>query len=290
VDVFETATADSRRANGYGDEPFLGELFSGIDLDRARLFADSVARICPTLDDTLALADRALAAGLAAIGRGDDAGACHELSRSLIASSLAAWQHLQLMSEATAHRDFETAGDRKSAMDALLAAIPGRVRIAAGAFFASPTGARCPADLRGTLLAFVVGSGVWHLGMTEPTRQRWLRAVLTAFEREPAQLRRTDVSSLGVPSLTTHCHGAACRMPGRRNHRQVLSNREREVLSLIVAGYNTHETADRLGIKTTTVSTLVGRIFNKLGVNNRPAAVAIALRQGLCGGIDHLAA
>ena len=38
----------------------------------------------------------------------------------------------------------------------------------------------------------------------------------------------------------------------------------------------------RLGVKASTIATLVGRIFDKLGVNNRPSAVAMAIRYGLC--------
>lgn len=61
-----------------------------------------------------------------------------------------------------------------------------------------------------------------------------------------------------------------------------LSPRELQVLDGIVRGQTSNAIAASLGVKPTTVATLVGRIFDKLGVNNRPAAVAAAIRSGIC--------
>ncbi len=60
-----------------------------------------------------------------------------------------------------------------------------------------------------------------------------------------------------------------------------LSEREREVLALLAEGAANKEIAARLYITERTVKAHVANIFNKLGVNSRAEAVAVALRKGL---------
>jgi NarL family two-component system response regulator YdfI len=60
-----------------------------------------------------------------------------------------------------------------------------------------------------------------------------------------------------------------------------LSEREGEVLALIAQGAANKEIATRLHITERTVKAHVTSIFNKLGVNSRAEAVAVALRSGL---------
>jgi non-specific serine/threonine protein kinase len=60
-----------------------------------------------------------------------------------------------------------------------------------------------------------------------------------------------------------------------------LTNREREILPLLVQRWTDKEIADALFLSPRTVSTHVTNIFNKLGVNNRREAAAIATRRGL---------
>jgi two-component system, NarL family, response regulator LiaR len=57
----------------------------------------------------------------------------------------------------------------------------------------------------------------------------------------------------------------------------VLSEREREVLTLMVEGLSNAEIADRLIISPSTVKYHTGNIFNKLGVDNRVEAVKLAI-------------
>lgn len=61
----------------------------------------------------------------------------------------------------------------------------------------------------------------------------------------------------------------------------VLSPRERQVLALMAEGLTNREIGARLGIKGITVNTFVSRIFTKLGVENRAAAAAYAVRHGV---------
>jgi DNA-binding NarL/FixJ family response regulator len=64
-----------------------------------------------------------------------------------------------------------------------------------------------------------------------------------------------------------------------------LSQREQEVLAMIVLGMTDRQIADELLISRVTVSTHVAHILNKLAVPNRAAAAAVAsiARYGLAG-------
>jgi DNA-binding CsgD family transcriptional regulator len=58
-----------------------------------------------------------------------------------------------------------------------------------------------------------------------------------------------------------------------------LTARQAEILVWLVAGKTDGEIADILAISPRTVSHTLGRIYRKLGVHNRVAAVACAVRQ-----------
>jgi two-component system nitrate/nitrite response regulator NarL len=60
-----------------------------------------------------------------------------------------------------------------------------------------------------------------------------------------------------------------------------LSAREREVLKLVSTGLSAPEIARRLNLSTTTIKTHLQRLYEKLGVGDRAAAVAEAMRQHL---------
>jgi DNA-binding NarL/FixJ family response regulator len=60
-----------------------------------------------------------------------------------------------------------------------------------------------------------------------------------------------------------------------------LTPREREVLRLLVEGASDPEIAARLFISRKTASNHVAAILERLGVANRTAAAALAVRRGL---------
>lgn len=66
-----------------------------------------------------------------------------------------------------------------------------------------------------------------------------------------------------------------------RLERVGLSAREMDVLALIASGKRNKEIANMLGISRETVQTHIKRLFLKLGVNDRTAAVTVALTRGI---------
>jgi DNA-binding NarL/FixJ family response regulator len=60
-----------------------------------------------------------------------------------------------------------------------------------------------------------------------------------------------------------------------------LTQRESEVLSLLVAGLSNRAIAAKLVVSEETVKTHSRGIYRKLGVSDRAAAVAVALREGV---------
>ena len=67
----------------------------------------------------------------------------------------------------------------------------------------------------------------------------------------------------------------------RRDIDVLLTPREREVLAVAAEGLTAREMAARLGVRERTVTTNLGRIYGKLGVGSRLAAVRLAARSGL---------
>jgi DNA-binding NarL/FixJ family response regulator len=60
-----------------------------------------------------------------------------------------------------------------------------------------------------------------------------------------------------------------------------LSPREVEVLELVARGKRNKEIAESLGLGQDTVQTHLKRLFVKLGVNDRTAAVTVAIGRGI---------
>ena len=60
-----------------------------------------------------------------------------------------------------------------------------------------------------------------------------------------------------------------------------LTQRERQILSLLADGLGNKQIAAQLGISTSTVKTHVELLFEKLDVTSRAEAVAVSVRRGL---------
>jgi two-component system nitrate/nitrite response regulator NarL len=71
------------------------------------------------------------------------------------------------------------------------------------------------------------------------------------------------------------------RMRGTGEERPILTAREREVLALMAEGLSGPQIAERLIVAVPTVKTHQARLYEKLGVSERAAAVAEAMRRGL---------
>jgi ATP/maltotriose-dependent transcriptional regulator MalT len=68
---------------------------------------------------------------------------------------------------------------------------------------------------------------------------------------------------------------------GKRHQHFLLSRREDEVLRLVAAGLSNKQIAQRLIVTQNTVKSHVTSLFNKLGVDSRAQAVAVAAHLGL---------
>jgi two-component system nitrate/nitrite response regulator NarL len=71
------------------------------------------------------------------------------------------------------------------------------------------------------------------------------------------------------------------RIRGTEDDRPILTAREREVLTLMAEGLTGPQIAERLIVALPTVKTYQARLYEKLGVSERAAAVAEAMRRGL---------
>jgi LuxR family maltose regulon positive regulatory protein len=96
-----------------------------------------------------------------------------------------------------------------------------------------------------------------------------------------AALLRRALSQGIAPNYAARLLGAFDRaveagMPANASLVEPLSERELEVLRLIVAGLSNPEIADELVIAVSTVKSHVNHIFGKLGVDSRTRAVATA--------------
>jgi two-component system, NarL family, response regulator LiaR len=73
----------------------------------------------------------------------------------------------------------------------------------------------------------------------------------------------------------------SAEVPDSEIQQPILSNREREILKLITKGYSNQEIANQLYLSLGTVKSYVRMILNKLSVDDRVQAAALAVREGL---------
>jgi len=87
--------------------------------------------------------------------------------------------------------------------------------------------------------------------------------------------------SLLEPSVAAKLLGRVGQLLRRDDGPDALTDREMEVLQLVVRGYRNKEIAERLYITERTVKFHAGIIFQKLNVSSRSEAIAVAIQRGL---------
>ncbi len=109
---------------------------------------------------------------------------------------------------------------------------------------------------------------------------------LTAAHSEGRALSLSQAAVEALEVLDALINLETVRQPPNTPSAHELTTREIEVLELLVLGKTDREIADALFISPRTAQGHVGRIFDKLEVNSRSAAVAAALSSGLVAPSD----
>jgi DNA-binding NarL/FixJ family response regulator len=95
-------------------------------------------------------------------------------------------------------------------------------------------------------------------------------------------LRRAADNEMVLAAPASAAVGQIVEGIDRRRRVEVkLTEREREVLAVAAEGLTARQIASRLGVRERTVTTHLARIYGKLGVGNRLAAIRVAAQSGL---------
>jgi LuxR family transcriptional regulator, maltose regulon positive regulatory protein len=127
----------------------------------------------------------------------------------------------------------------------------------------------------GGALRLLVDCGPGLIGLLHKLRAagvapRYIQKVLAVFEAQAA-----------APAVPSTPPGAVASAEGQAVMAEMLTNREIDVLTLLAERLTDKEIAKRLVLSPVTVKKHTQRIYRKLGVDNRRAAVAQARRLGL---------
>jgi DNA-binding NarL/FixJ family response regulator len=117
---------------------------------------------------------------------------------------------------------------------------------------------------------------------------RALDAGLSAYVTKAAPISAvlTAIRHAAVAPHSFTAPGLSAALSRRRGQTGMLSQREREVLSLMRDGLSLPTIAQRLEVSEATVKTYVSRLYSKLRVNNRSQALMAAVNQGLLVSVD----
>lgn len=135
-------------------------------------------------------------------------------------------------------------------------------------------------------------AGVAALQQIKQTAPKTKVVILTVYEdliqkarqigAEAALEKGCTVDELFTIIRSVHCSNKFPSAPVEAAHPgDVLSDRELDVLALLVEGLSDREIGDRLFLAESTVKKHVSNIRDKLGAANRTQAVSIALQKGL---------
>jgi two-component system nitrate/nitrite response regulator NarL len=104
---------------------------------------------------------------------------------------------------------------------------------------------------------------------------------LSKEESESEICKAVLAAAAGQTVLSPGMDADLVRQIGSHARRAELSGREREIMILMTEGLTSSEIALRLNLSEGTVKTYTARAYEKLGVTNRAAAVAEAMRRGI---------
>jgi DNA-binding NarL/FixJ family response regulator len=147
------------------------------------------------------------------------------------------------------------------------------------------------------------GDGVSAIGRILADRPGTRVIVLTTYETDQDIVRAVEAGAAGyllkdtsradlLAAIASAARGETVLSPSvatrlvsrmRAPAAETLTRRETQVLELVAKGMTNAEVGRRLYISETTVKTHLLRIFGKLGVSDRTAAVTTALDKGLLG-------
>ena len=142
-------------------------------------------------------------------------------------------------------------------------------------------GSGYPRGLSGDAIApvgrILAAADAYH-AMTEPRPHRAARTAEEAATELRAGVRRALFDGDAVDAVL---RAAGHPVRRRREWPAGLTNREIEVLRLLVRGLSNKEIAERLVISRKTAGSHVEHIYSKIGVSNRARASLFAMKHGL---------
>jgi len=184
----------------------------------------------------------------------------------------------------------------------------GRLQLAQGAIEAALSvlrrGAQALADAGLHLCAWRLQGAAWALRRRDPDPgaeaeafRYWMQSVwaqsaagvvLEAGAGLLPRLQQLDPDGQfaawpGLAAVVARLRGWQAHPP---RHRTPLSAKEMQVLSLVAAGQANKAVARAMDVSENTVKFHLKQVFQKLGVDNRAAAIAAALQRGYIGNID----
>ena len=101
-------------------------------------------------------------------------------------------------------------------------------------------------------------------------------AIAATVHRQARDEAATRLAVARAAELELECEGALTEgLLAFREGIEALTDREREVASLVATGLASREVAEQLSLSTRTVDNLLGRVYRKLDIPGRPGLMAV---------------